>query len=792
MKMSRRTRTAGVAALAAAVVGAWGWYAYRDAAGEPRAELAEGWNEGHRIVARDGSLLREMPSEIGVRGRAVSLEEIGDRLVVCTLAAEDRRFFEHSGVDPAAILRALGQNLRALEVVSGASTITQQLVKLLDSSGRPEASQRTAGVKLREAARAQNLEEQLDKRQILEAYLNRLNYGRNLVGPAAAAQAYFGVSPRDLSWAQAAFLAVLPRAPSYLDPYKHRERGVKRQRLLLASLRDHAVLTAADHERSAVEPLELRAIEHAFEAPHLVASLAAGALGGLAPGAVTETTVDLELQHDVEGLLETHGPRLDEAHASGAAVVVVDNDSGEVLAYVGGPRFGGGDGEMIDMARSPRQPGSALKPFVYALAFAHGLQPSEMVADVPTSFGESGGTYAPGNFDLSFHGPVSAREALAGSLNVPAVRLAAGLPGGELLGLLRGLGMTSLDRDASFYGLSLALGSGEVTLLELAGAYATVARGGRRAPLHVTRHAARDAEEELLDPAVAAAVADSLSDPLARVRGLGGSGPFDVGFPVAVKTGTSSGFRDSWTVGFTRERTVAVWVGNPDGGATAELNGGAGAGPVFADVMRRAMAAVPTRQPLYAEGLLETVAVCPLSGKRPGPACGETTERRLIPHAGGEETCTVHRRAARAGQAWRCDARGPGRIVVLPEPFDAWLASQPPGAPGRDPFGLPWLSASQLPSCSDVAVASLRIDEPPSGAVLYAAEGSSIELSASLLGPASPTTPIEFVLDGAVVATSSGPYRAHVDATPGDHILLVRPVDPRSEMVLGRSEFSVR
>ena len=818
-RAARAAAILGLLAVALAVT----WRAFRAGAGEPSARLGDGWHEGARALDRRGRLLRELPSQAGAghRGRSVPLEAMGERVVLATLAGEDRSFFLHEGVDPAAILRALGQNLRHARLVSGASTITQQLVKLLDSEGAPRP--RTLGAKIEEAARAQNLERTASKQDILEAYLNRLSYGHGLTGPEAAARGYFGVAARDLSWAQAAYLAVLPRAPSYLDPLLHPERVLVRQRALLDALREHGLMTDADHARAILEPVAPRPIERPFFAPHFVEALRRE--GALAPRGATVTTLDLDLQRDVEGLARTHLAALAELGASSAAALVIENARGEVLAYLGSADFHDDGAGQVDLVRARRQPGSTLKPFVYALAFAAGRSSADMLPDVPTSFEERGGAYAPGNFDGTFEGPISAREALAGSLNVPAVRLAADLPPGALLSALHDLGFASLDRSADHYGLALALGSGEVTLRELAEAYAALARGGRRAPLRTTLPARRtetaaaaqapapaDAAFQLepgaavLDPGVAALVTEALSDPLARVRGLHGQGPFDIGFPVAVKTGTSSGYRDTWAVGYTRERTVAVWVGNPDGSPTRELTGASGAGPLFADVMKRAMADVPARAPLWDAELLEEIHVCPLSGKLAGPSCPERAARRFRRGHPPAASCDLHVHArghvSNVGDAsLRCDPAG--RVVAaLPEPFDAWLAAQAPGAPGQDPLGVPWVPRSSLAGC-DAAQGRpsvLRIDHPAPGAVLVRsrrsdADAQVVELAASFTGEAATArrlAAVEFLVDGRVAARSGHPFRATLPAEAGDHEIVVRPVDPALPVRPGVSRFSVR
>lgn len=838
-KGPRRRVLVGAAALVALGAGL-GWGAYRARAGEPMDRLSDTWHQGHRVLDREGELLRELPSEAGQRGRSVPLDAIGERLILATIASEDKSFYEHSGVDSAAIARAVTQNVRHARLVSGASTITQQLVKLLDHEGKPHA--RGLVEKLREAARAQNLEDVLDKNEILEAYMNRLSYGRGLVGPEAAAQAYFGVAARDVSFAQAAFLAVLPRAPSYLDPFAHKERVILRQKALLAALHESGALDDASFARADAEPITLKPLKSPFFAPHLIESMRQE--GRLSEGEVTKTSIDLDLQRDVEGLVRTHLAAIEESGATDAAVIVVENATGDVLAYVGSADFrDDAIAGQVDMAKALRQPGSTLKPFVYALAFARGgghLHTSaEMLADVPTAFTEAGrGAYSPSNFSGTFEGPISAREALAGSLNVPAVRLAAEVGAPDLLASLRSLGFVSLDRGAEFYGLALALGSGEVRLRELCAAYMAVARGGDAIPLSFVAtgatatsaaaptpragthgEAANPTGTRVMAPEIAASIAEILSDPLARVRGLHGQGPFDVGFPVAVKTGTSSGFRDTWTAGFTRERTIAVWVGNADGSPTRGLTGASGAGPLFADAMRRAMRDVGSRAPLWDEGQLVSVEVCPLSGKLPGPACVEHAARRFARGFTPEATCDVHvkaspRSAGPTEAPWRCDATGSTTIALLPDVFSGWLAKRPLGAPGLDPRGTLWYARSMVPGCADglhgaasapgeaalggARPPEMRVDSPAPGSVFLLspsdrAEHQQIEVTVSLVGSAGPPpSSVEIRLDGAVVARAPFPYRARIQAEPGDHELIAAPSDPSLAIRPIASRFSVR
>lgn len=823
---ARRRRALRIgAALTLALGFAAGWRSYRAVAGEPTSRLTDTWHQGHRVLDRNGRVLREIPSEAGLRGRSLPLDQIGERLILSTIVSEDKGFYDHGGVDPKAIARAVAQNVRHIRLVSGASTITQQLVKLLDHEGKPHP--RGLVEKLREAARAENLETAVGKGEILEAYLNRLSYGHGLIGPEAAAQAYFGVAARDLSYAQAAFLAVIPRAPSYLDPVAHEDRVLLRQRALLSALRDAGVLDDASLRRAESEVITLKELRSPFFAPHFVEALRRD--GRLSPGDATETSLDLDLQRDVEGLVRTHLASIAEQGAGDAAVIALDNATGEALVYVGSADFHDADIDgQVDMARALRQPGSTLKPFVYGLAFSGGggHNGAEMLADVPTTFTEAGrGAYIPANFSGGFEGPISAREALAGSLNIPVVRLAAELGPGAVLNTLRSFGFSSLDQSADHYGLSIALGSGEIRLRELAAAYMALARGGDAIPISYSvadADAPKPSGERVIAPEIAASIAEILSDPLARVRGLHGQGPFDIGFPMAVKTGTSSGFRDTWTAGFTRERTVAVWVGNADGSATRGLSGATGAGPLFADVMRRVMRDVGKRAPLWDDGLLVSVDVCPLSGALPGPACPEHATRRFAKGHTPGEVCHSHvkasHREAPAGEApYRCDPAGATTIALLPDVFGGWLGRRPLGAPGADPRGVPWFVRSAVPGCeADSAhfagaagpaaplgagsseVMALRVDSPAPGSVYLVspserADVQQIEVSVSLSGAvgARPFA-VEVWLDGRSIGRSTYPYRAHFAVEPGEHELIVSPVDPSAGVRPALSRFSIR
>jgi|GEM_PF-637020 len=769
---------------------AWlAWRVVRLCAGSPldganrEALLAAEWARGTRVFAHDGTVLGERAAVSGLAGRATRLEDITSRLVSATLASEDRRFYRHDGIDRSAVVRALWLNVTRRRVVSGGSTVTMQLVKRMDYRG--EAHRRSFVEKVAQAARAQNLEAQLTKTQILEAYFRHLDYGHGYAGPEAAAQGYFGVSARDLSWGQATFLAVLPRAPSALDPYRHKDRGLRRQRALIEQLRRDGVLSSDDAARALAEDITLMPRKRPMQAPHLLLAAAHKHEGDV------WTTLDAALQRDVEQLAAHHASTIRALGAYNLAVVVVDNSTGHVLAEVGGARYSNAaSGAAIDFVRQRRQPGSTLKPFVYARAFEGVISPVAPLPDVPTQHGATGARYAPENFDGTFQGPIPAREALAGSLNVPAVRLAAALGSADLHALLGSLGV-HLPHPASHYGLSLALGSAEVSPLELAQAYVVLARGGESVPVtdRVCRESAASSgcsaalPRRLLQAAAVAEVTEALADPLARVRGLRSRGALEFPFPVAFKTGTSSAYRDGWTAGYTRERTVIVWVGNADATPTQKLTGGQGAGPLFIEVMTRAMRDVAQRKPLYDPGLIDDVEVCPLSGQRVGAACGAGVTRKLARAHVPATTCAMHVHARRvAPNRWACDPQAASRIVVLPDEYGRFLRERPPGAPGLDPLSLPWFLRSEVDGCPALndphGAAPMRLDvlEPVHEAV-YRAHGTSGEVPVAVDVRGAPRdVRFEVLVDGAVVTELDASGRATVPAVLGDHVLEVRPV----------------
>jgi len=690
------------------------------------AELGQPGVPSLRVLSRDGRLLREVRTDDGARARPLPLSEFPKNVQNAVLAAEDRRFYAHHGVDVLAVVRAALTDLVHGRVVSGASTLTMQLARTL----RPH--RRNLWGKVKEAALAVRIEASLPKERVLDEYLNRVVYGPNVQGYAAASYAYFDVAPASLSVAQAALLAGLPRGPALYAITRHPALAKRRRDRVLERMALAGMIDEGERVRAIAEPVVANLEKPAFGAPHFVHGLLAGDLAALQPGLMEAlasqgssghagdslgeltTTIDPDLQRSAEVAVATTLASLTTKHVTGAAVVALDNGTGDILAYVGSPDFfaqaalGQNDG-----VRAERQPGSSLKPFVYAEAMTRlGYTGATLLPDVEIHIPlPGGGDYAPHDYDTRVRGPTRLREALGNSLNIPAVYTLYQLGTAHVLDRLHAMGFASLTEDAEHYGPALALGDGEVTLLELANAYATLARGGLARPVRmVTRLVRADgggaafsavAGERVLEERVAAMLTDILSDKKARMSAFGDDNVLELDFDVAAKTGTSKGYRDNVAVGYTREVTVAAWAGNFDGSPMAEVSGVTGAGPIFHAVMEAAMQSRRRTSLSLAEdaarlGLART-AVCSLSGEVPTSACPHLVYEWLPEgEADHAPPCRVHERV-------RVDLRnglraGPDcpRNVTEERTFERWTAPYD-GWAAR--MGRPVLPEGSSPEC---------------------------------------------------------------------------------------------
>jgi len=650
------------------------------------------------VVDRHGRVLYEALTARGVRVVPIEAAAIPPVLEAATLAAEDRRFLSHVGVDPISLLRAARHNLVEGQIVEGGSTISQQVAKLL--------IQRKEGVrprgwraKVREMVLALRLEHRFGKRELLALYLNLASYGNQATGAARASRIYFGVDPSMLTPAQAAFIAALPQRPTAFNPWKNLASARARQQTVLRRMAAAGSLSATQLQEARLEQINLLPRAAAFTAPHFVDMVRSAA----SEGSRIQTTLDFDLQRDVEGIVDHERDNLRKHGAANVAVVVLDNATGEWLAWEGSGNYADAEhGGAINGPLVPRQPGSALKPFTYALAFEQGRGPESVLPDVPSHFptAEPGVLYSPRNYDGQYRGPLLARRALAGSENVPAVALAADLGVTTLQRFLTRAGLSTFTRTPAYYGLGLTLGNAEVRLDELVAAYAAFARGGVwKTPRAVLPAEAGSHPVEVFSPRTAFLITDILSDPEARAYAFGRGSYLDFPFPVAVKTGTSQAYHDNWTVGYTRDVTVGVWVGNFDRTPLRNSSGVTGAGPIFHAVM---LAANRGRGSEHATSVLPPPAglteatICTLSGMRANDWCPSKAREWVI---GGADAppCAWHHQSDE------------GLVTVYPPEYRTWAAADAPSTEHPAQSTQHIALSTQHPA--------LAISNPPSGAI---------------------------------------------------------------------------
>lgn len=632
--------------------------------------------ETTRILDRNGNLLYEILDPNAGRRTYVPLERISPDLIAATIATEDKNFYSHPGYDPMAIVRAFYQNVQSGETVSGASTITQQLARALLFTPE-ERSQRNYDRKVREALLAAEITRRYSKDEILELYLNEFNYGNMAYGIQAAAETYFGKTASNLTLGEAAFLAGLPQAPAVYDVYTNREAAIKRSehvlRLMLEASQEQGCIWVSNSSQPVCVDVDA-ALEAYYEIynyefknpnvsiryPHWVNYIryllesTYDAQTIYRSGFTVYTTLDPVLQEAAQNMVASQVAALADHNAGSGALVSIRPSTGEILAMVGSADFYSEDIQgQVNMATSPRQPGSSIKPLTYIAAFEKGWTASTLIWDVPSEFPPSGDPndprppYVPVNYDGRFRGPVTVRSALANSYNIPAVKTLQHVgiydnpltPGEDgVLELARRLGITTLTSDQ--YGLSLTLGGGDVTLLELTSTYATLANGGMRMPHYSIARILDHMGEVVYDyqpppgqqvvrPEHAFLISSILSDNEARTPAFGANSVLRLPFPAAAKTGTTNDFRDNWTMGYTPDLAVGVWVGNADYTPMVNTTGLSGAAPIWSEYMNFAIEALTGGNPrafFKPAGIVDRV-ICAPSGTDPSEWCpGQRSE----------------------------------------------------------------------------------------------------------------------------------------------------------------------
>jgi 1A family penicillin-binding protein len=758
-----------------------------------------------RIVDRSGRLLYESIPAQGGRHTVIPFEEIPLALRQATIATEDRSFYTNPGVDLRGILRAFWINLRGGETLAGGSTITQQVAKnqLLEAG---ERTQRSLRRKLRESILAWQLARKLSKDEVLSIYLNQTYYGGLAYGVEAAAQTYFGKSVSELDLAECALIAGIPQSPVAYNPFTNPEATKERQEVVLNLMLKDGYISAEEYDLVVREPLSYTATPYPMEAPHFVLWVRAQLDGILTAdeiyqhgGVIVRTTLDLDWQHAAERAIQRQIEQLAKENEglghnlNNAALVALDPGTGEILSMVGSPDYTDFENEgAINMALAPRQPGSSIKPLVYATA----LDPSQpnpwtaatMILDVKTSFiTHEGKAYVPANYDGLEHGPVLLREALASSLNVPAVITLDHVGMQAMFTTASRLGITTLNNPDE-YDLSLALGGGAVRLLELTAAYGAFANSGYRVSPYAIQEITDPAgnllytaepapQVRMLDERVAWLISDILSDNEARFIGFGRNSILRIDRPAAVKTGTTTSFHDNWTVGYTPDLVVGVWAGNADYQPMRDVTGVTGAAPIWHQFMRSVLTGTPEREFSRPAGIVR-VEVCALSGLLPSENCPYRRWEWFIAGTEPVETDNIYRKVTIDAATGRlADADTPAEleksIVVLDLP----------------PQAVPWARSKGITLLSDLTSTStgkdtgaqtqqstaLSLINPPANALYrfvpsVPGETQRLRLEAVFAAGEGSLREVTLWVDGQMVARlTQPPYQAWWPLTTGIH-----------------------
>lgn len=643
--------TAAALILAAVFFRSWGI----DAANLPQPPVAMTYTD------RGGTPLGTILGSTSTHAVGIGLSAVSPWFLEAIVAAEDVRFWRHGAADARSMLRAAREFAIYGEPQSGASTIEMQLARFVSPSSS------TLRGKLAQLVTAQRIEIASSKSSILEAYVNRVPMGGDIYGVEAAARTYFGEPAADLDLAQASSLAAIPNDPPRLAPGGDWAALRARQQYVLQRMIDSGDISRAAAARAYAETLAVRTDESGIaDAPHALFYL--NRTGTTARGRL-RTTIDRALQRFVQAQTQDVIAALQSYDVNDAAALVVDNRTGAVRAYVGSPDYfadpslGRNDG-----VQALRQPGSALKPFAYELALERGtIRATTVLDDAPAAYAIPGGRlYQPDDYSGRFSGPVRVRYALANSLNVPAVRVLSDLGVQRLLDRLHDLGFTHLTKPASYYGLGLTLGGGEVSLWELVDAYVTLARAGSAVPLRLVEGGVAS-PRRIGDPSDWQLVTDMLADRNARSHSFGHGSVLELPFPAAVKTGTSSDFHDTWTVGFTRDYTVGVWVGNFDGSPMRGVSGVTGAGPLWNRIMLHLYERNAEPPPFSTPRGFVRVAICANTGRAPSAA-----KTCPVVHEWARPAELAQIRRAAAPEGWR---------IAFPRDGDRFVYT-----PARDPL----------------------------------------------------------------------------------------------------------
>ncbi len=610
-------------------------------------EVKGSYRESYRIFDRNDTLLRNIVNDDGFNAYWLNYNQIPPVVIEAVIAAEDNRFLTHNGIDILAFGRAFIQNILKMEIYSGASTISMQLARLIENYPRNIFG------KIGQVFSARRLEIGLSKEEILALYINMVAMGGGNTGMEAGAREYFGTSLNLLSKSQVSLLTGIIQGPGIFNPFINKDGALIRRNYVLDKMNELDFLSDGDLERGRKEPIILVDQKKSPMAMHFtdyVMKKINHRDHEYNKGGDIETTLDENLNSNIQSLLKIHIQKVQSGGITHGAVLVLDNKTMEILAMVGSPDYWDGDKGSNNGTITLRQPGSTLKPFTYATAFSLGWSPADVIPDVPISYlGGDQKLYEPENFSGNFSGPVILGEALGRSLNIPAIRLANSIGIENLLVQFKKFGFKSLSGNTDHYGLGLTLGNGEVTLLELVRAYSIFPNKGFLGDIKILS----DIEiplinnrNRVMDEELCFLITDILANENLRMRAFGFNNPLLFEFPISIKTGTSNNWKDNWVVGYTKDHTIGVWVGNFSGAPTNQFSGAIGAGPLFQQVARLVHYSTGESNDMIWKQVPKEVVnidICPVSGKIPSKFCSRYSSVNILKSTSPSSICNIHR-----------------------------------------------------------------------------------------------------------------------------------------------------
>jgi penicillin-binding protein 1C len=583
---------------------------------------------------RHGKPLRTFFSEAETYANPCQLSEVSPHFLRAIVLIEDKKFYNHRGVAVLSLLRALWQNIKGKRIVSGGSTIPMQLAKLAFQHQSRNIFNKTS-----EIFSALKFEMHLSKTEILEAYINRLPFGNMIYGVKQASRFYFGKDPSRLSLNQAIYLALIPKSPTRYNPGRHLKALRKRWETILEVFRQQDHVTADEYQRARSEGIIFHMKDYPFLAPHFIELVKErySKKRGKIPEQI-HTTLDYDIQEEMEGIIREHLVRLKTYNVQSAAAVIIDNHTHQVIGFMGSPDyFSDEHSGYVNLAVALRQPGSTLKPFVYGLALESGYTPASILPDI--KFPARGGFF-PKNHDGREHGPLRLRVALGCSYNIPAFYMAMKLTPSQVIQKLNQAGFTYIQGESGFYGETIALGSGEVRLLDLTTAFSAFANKGIiYTPAFIKGEPI--GSKRLFVETAAFLIWDILADPSARFASFGYDSSMNLPFPVAIKTGTSKGFRDKWAMGVNSEYTVGVWIGNPTGENMKDTTEVGNVTAILRDVFLAIQKDWTKGAIDMPEGIVKHT-ICPLSGQLVSQYCPDAVEEYFDFRSQPQETCSWH------------------------------------------------------------------------------------------------------------------------------------------------------